>query len=109
LGDEDFVLITAQPDCDLKWLESLDDEAIRELDMNETLSLIEKRNYRFHCGCSPEKIFPVIANMSEGSIDSIFGKSEIIPAGCPRCGAKYSITREALEAFVKRDEDEESE
>ena len=108
-GDEDFVLITAQPDCDLKWLESLDDEAIRELDMNETLSLIEKRNYRFHCGCSPEKIFPVIANMSEGSIDSIFGKSEIIPAGCPRCGAKYSITREALEAFVKRDEDEESE
>jgi hypothetical protein len=47
--------------------------------------------------------------MSEGSIDSIFGESEVVPAGCPRCGAKYSITREALEAFVTGEEDEESE
>lgn len=108
-SEEDVVLVTAQPDCDLEWLESLDDEKIRDLDQYEELSLLEKRAYRFDCGCSQEKIFPVIANMSEGSIDSIFGDNEVIPAGCPRCGAKYVITREALEAFKKNQQDEKSE
>ena len=51
----------------------------------------------------------MIANMSESSIDSIFGDNEVIPAGCPRCGAKYVITREALEAFKKNQQDEKSE
>ena len=108
-SEEDVVLVTAQPACDLEWLESLDDEKIRDLDQYEELSLLEKRAYRFNCGCSQEKIFPVIANMSEGSIDSIFGDNEVIPAGCPRCGAKYVITREALEAFKKNQQDEKSE
>lgn len=98
--DEDFVLVTAQPDCDLDWLGSLNDEKIRTLDQDEELSLLETRHYRFECGCSPERIFPIIAGMSEDSVDSIFGDTEVIPAGCPRCGAKYVITREALEAYV---------
>jgi len=99
-SDEEFVLVSAQPDCDLAWLEKLDNEKIRTLDQDEELSLLETRHYRFDCGCSQERIFPIIAGMSEDSVDSIFGNTEVIPAGCPRCGAKYVITREALEAYV---------
>lgn len=99
-GEEDFVLVTAQPDCDLEWLESLDEEKVRELDGTEELSLLETRHYRFDCGCSAERIFPIIAGMSEETVDSIFADDEVIPAGCPRCGARYVITREALEAYV---------
>ena len=60
---EDFVLITAQPECDLDWLVALDDEAVRTIDGKETLSLLETRVYRFDCGCGPERIYPIIANM----------------------------------------------
>lgn len=99
--EEDFVLITAQPDCDEEWLAGLDDEAIRNLDENETLSLLETRSYRFECGCSQDKIFPILVGMTGETIDSIFDGQEVIPTSCPRCGAKYAITREALEAFAE--------
>lgn len=98
--DEDFVLITAQPGCDMDWLAGLDNAAVAELDKTETLALLETREYRFECGCSPKKIFPIIAAMSGDTVDSIFDGAEVIPAGCPRCGARYIVTREALEAWI---------
>ncbi len=101
-GEEDFVLVTAQPECDLEWLESLTDESIRKIDETETLSLLETREYRFACGCSIEKIFPIIAGMNQVSIDDMFGEDETMAASCPRCGARYAITREALEAYIEK-------
>tara|TARA_R110000850_G_scaffold202967_2_gene329055 strand:- start:3401 stop:4204 length:804 start_codon:yes stop_codon:yes gene_type:complete len=102
--EEDFVLVTAQPDCDEAWLSSLDAEKIRDIDETEELSLLETRQYRFDCGCSQERIFPIISGMNDSSVESMFGDREVIPAGCPRCGAKYVITRESLEAFVREQE-----
>jgi len=101
-GEEDFVLVTAQPECDLEWLESMTDESIRKIDETETLSLLETREYRFTCGCSIEKIFPIIAGMNQVSIDDMFGEEETMAANCPRCGARYVITREALEAYIEQ-------
>ncbi|MEM9015860.1 MAG: Hsp33 family molecular chaperone HslO [Verrucomicrobiota bacterium] len=98
-GTEDFVLVTAQPDCDETWLAGLDDAAIRKLDEAEELSLLEKREYRFDCGCSQEKLFPLISSMASETVEELFGDSEVIPASCPRCGARYVVTREALEAY----------
>lgn len=100
-AEEEFVLITAQPQCDEAWLAGLDDEAVRELDGNETLSLLETRSYRFGCGCSQDRIFPIIASMAGDTIEALFEGQEVIPASCPRCGARYAITREALEAFME--------
>ena len=42
-GDEDLVLVSAQPDCDLEWLASLDSAAIETLDADVELALLEKR------------------------------------------------------------------
>ncbi|MEM7698527.1 MAG: Hsp33 family molecular chaperone HslO, partial [Verrucomicrobiota bacterium] len=98
--EEDFVFVSAQPDCDEAWLAALDDDAIRSLDQDETLSLLERREYRFHCGCSMEKLFPIIAGMSSGTVDEVFGGEEVTVASCPRCGARYALTREALEAYI---------
>lgn len=97
--EEDFVLVTAQPDCDMDWFDSLDDEAIRSLDEAEELSLLEKRFYRFHCGCSMDRIFPIIGSMGKSTVDDVFDGGEIAKMSCPRCGANYIITREALEAW----------
>lgn len=95
-------MVSAQPDCDLAWLEALDDDGIRAIDAAETVNLLETRVYRFDCGCSPDRIFPIIADMTEEALEAVFGEGEVLAAGCPRCAARYVITRESLEAF-KRD------
>ena len=32
--------------------------------------------------------------------DALFGDEPIIRMSCPRCGARYMITREAMEAHI---------
>jgi molecular chaperone Hsp33 len=93
-GPEDFVMVTAQPDCDESWLLGLDDDSIRELDQNETLSLLEKRRYRYDCGCTLERLLPALARVSA---DELFGEDEVIHIDCPRCAANYRVERGMLD------------
>ena len=99
-GPEDFVMISAQPQCDVAWLESLDDEAARALDQTETLSLLETRLYRWECGCSQERMLAVLGPMMRNDPEGLFGAEEVLRISCPRCGARHVVTREALEAYV---------
>jgi molecular chaperone Hsp33 len=100
-GDEDFVLVCAHPDCDMAWFESLDDDAIRVLDETEELSLLERRFYRWECGCDAKRMMGVLAPIMRRDAGSLFGEDPVIRMSCPRCGAHYMITREAMEAHVK--------
>ena len=98
-------MVSAQPQCDLAWFESLDDNAIRLLDQTEELSLLEVRRYRWECGCTEERMFGVLAPIMRNDPEGLFGEEEVIRMSCPRCGARYAITRESLEAFIgSRDE-----
>lgn len=99
-GPEDFVMISAQPGCDLDWLEQLDGEKVRTLDKSETLSLLEERAYRWGCGCSEERMLAILAPVMRSDPASLFGEEDLIRISCPRCGAHHVITREALEAYV---------
>jgi molecular chaperone Hsp33 len=99
-GPEDFVFVSAQPQCDLGWLESLDDAAILTLDHTEELSLLELRRYRWECGCTQQRMFAILANIMRTDPEGLFGSDEALRMSCPRCGARHTITREALEAFV---------
>jgi molecular chaperone Hsp33 len=99
-GPEDFVLVAAQPQCDMAWFESLDDAAIRVLDQTEKLSLLEQRHYRWECGCTHERMLGVLAPIMRRQPDDLFGADESLRMSCPRCGARYVITRETLEAYV---------
>ena len=100
LGPEDFVMISAQPGCDLPWFAGLDDDAVRALPESETLSLLEQREYRWGCGCSQERMFPILSSMMRSDPVELFGEENALRISCPRCGARYSVTREALEAFL---------
>ena len=104
--DEDFVMVTAQPDCDLEWFQSLNNESIRELDQTEDLSLLETRSFRFDCGCSILKLLPVIGNLSTEERSDLFGKEPDQPllVTCPRCAARYGLTREMLDLYLKQEE-----
>lgn len=96
LPDEHFALVAAQPDCDLPWLESLDADAVAAIESTEETKLLETRRFRFHCGCNPERILPVLGGWRE-RLDELFGDAEEITVQCPRCAASYRVTRSQVE------------
>ncbi len=99
-AEEDFVMVSAHPDCDMEWFEALDDSAVRVLDRGEELSLLERRFYRWDCGCTGLRMMQVLAPMMRNDPDQLFGDESSLRMSCPRCGARHAITREALEAYV---------
>lgn len=103
-SEEDFVMVTAQPDCDMDWFDSLTSAAIRDLDQTEELSLLEKRYFCFDCGCSLVKLLPILSSLSSQAQDELFGENDFDPAAvnCPRCGASYAVTREMLRVFQEQ-------
>jgi molecular chaperone Hsp33 len=42
----------------------------------------------------------VLAPAMQGGAAGLFGDDEKIEIRCPRCAARHTITREAMEAFV---------
>lgn len=95
LDDETFVLITAQPDCDLEWLAQLNENSVSNISETEELHPLENRNFRFHCGCTLERILPILGSWRDRP-DELFEGSEQIVLQCPRCAAKYIITRDMI-------------
>jgi molecular chaperone Hsp33 len=100
LGEEEFAMVTEHPDCDLAWLNALTADQVRSLDASETLALMERRIYRWHCGCNQQRMMEVLAPTMKQNPDDLFGDDPKLEIRCPRCGARHTITREALEAFV---------
>jgi len=100
LGPEEFVMLSAQPGCDLAWLESLDERRVATLDEDETLSLLEQRAYRWGCGCSQDRMYSILAPMMRVDPSALFEDEDLLRISCPRCGALHLVTREGLEAYV---------
>ena len=98
--EEDMVMVTAQPDADLHWMRSLDEPAIRRLDQDVELGLLEKRRYRFECGCDQGQMLAILAPVAREQPDEFFEGEETVRVNCPRCGARHMITRESLEAYL---------
>lgn len=95
LPDETFVLIAAQPDCDLEWLAALDEESVARIGETEETSLLETRRFRFHCGCTIERILPILGGW-RNKPDELFEGAEHITLQCPRCAARYLVTRDMI-------------
>ncbi len=95
LEDETFVLVSAQPDCDMKWLEALDEEAVAKMDLTEEIKLLETRRFRFHCGCTLEKIIPILGGWKD-RLEVLFEDADSIKLQCPRCAANYRVTRDMI-------------
>jgi molecular chaperone Hsp33 len=96
--EEDIVMVAAQPDCDLEWLRGLSLEHIQTLDDRVELSLLERRQFTFSCGCNQERMLDFIAPVFRQEADGLFEGDASLTVTCPRCGARHVLTREALEA-----------
>lgn len=95
LPDENFVLIAAQPDCDLEWLESLTEEDVLKITDTEQTKILETRKIRFHCGCTAEHFLPALAGYKDNK-EELFQGDSLIEINCPRCGAKHQISEDML-------------
>lgn len=95
LPDENYVLIAAQPDFDMEWFEALDDEQVLKMEHLEETRVLETRQFRFHCGCSIEKILPALGAWRDRP-ETLFRGEEKIVVQCPRCAAKYIVTQDML-------------
>ena len=95
LEDENFAIVAAQPDCDLEWLAALDAAAVAQITATEETTLLESRRFRFHCGCTLDKILPILGGWKD-RLDELFEGDEFINIQCPRCAAKYHVTREMI-------------
>ena len=105
LAEEEFALVCEHPDCDQAWFAALDAEAVRKLAPGaeggaETVNEMEKRVCRWHCGCNQERMLEVLAPVMKNDAAGLFGEGSVITIQCPRCAARHSVTREALEAYV---------
>ncbi len=100
LEDEDYVFISAQPQCDVDWLRSLNAEGAKALDEQEELSLLETRTYHFECGCHEKRIWEVLLPHCRDGVGDLFENNEFLVVSCRRCGAEYRVQREQFEAFV---------
>ena len=98
-------MIAAQPDCDLEWLRGLTNEGVQALDQNVELSLLEKRQFTFSCGCNQGRMLDFIAPVFRREAEGLFGGDTSLTVTCPRCGARHVLTREALEARCAQETD----
>jgi molecular chaperone Hsp33 len=95
LDDENFVLLAAQPDADIEWLENLSNANVANILENEETKVLETRKFRFHCGCSVDKILPALRAWKDRK-DELFQGDPAIEASCPRCGAKHLVTPDMI-------------
>ncbi len=99
-GDDTLVMLIEHPDCDHAWFSTLDAEGALRIDQTETIAPLERRVYRWHCGCNQGRMLEVLAPSFREDPEALFQGDPSIEMRCPRCGARHVVTREALEAFV---------
>jgi molecular chaperone Hsp33 len=98
LPQEDFIQVSAEPDADLAWLESLETGQMATLDQREELSLLETRLVRWHCGCGLHRLYPMLLRMQDAELDEIFAGG-FAPVQCPRCAARYQSQRDDFDRW----------
>ncbi len=101
LGEESFAMVSEHPDCDMDWFKHLTTEAVAQLHETESTNLLEKRIQRWDCGCNQQRMLQVLAPAYQDDGAELFGEDQKIEIRCPRCSARHTVTREALEAFVE--------
>lgn len=101
LSDEEFVQISAEPDCDEIWLTELALENVLELETTEHLTLLETRGYVFECGCSVERLMPIIMRLPQDDLDHIFADGMAVIT-CPRCGAVFRTPKASFDEWKQK-------
>lgn len=94
LGGDTFALLSAQPDCDVEWLESAGAEEVRSIVTDNSRPPLETRAFRFECGCTPRRIAQAIGPAVRKDLGTLLGPEGRMHVNCPRCGQRHELNRE---------------
>jgi molecular chaperone Hsp33 len=104
LDADTFAIVSAHPDYDREWFAGLTVEDVRTFDDTEEINALETRPVKWFCGCNQRRILQTLEPVWKQSSDELFLGEELIEVNCPRCAARYRISRETMEAFVAENE-----
>jgi len=96
LGGDRYALLAAQPDFDEEWFNAATAESIDTIEQSEETKLLESRRLTFHCGCTIGRILPILGSWREKP-DELFNGEDRITIQCPRCAARYTVSRSMLQ------------
>lgn len=96
--DEEMIMVSAEPDCDEEWLLALEPGDLDHLDQKEHLTPLETRPYVFECGCSVERLYPLLDRLTDDDLAHIF-EDGVATITCPRCAAVFKAPKEHFEEW----------
>jgi molecular chaperone Hsp33 len=92
-----YGLVQGLPDGGRERIAALTPEATVAL-FASPLDFLQEHTLRFRCGCNPDKIVRALRVVFDGRDAELFQSDAGVEAFCPRCGARWWITREEYEA-----------
>jgi molecular chaperone Hsp33 len=87
-----FAMVLAMPGADRSWLADLGRESIAGL-VRESV-VLERRIFRFECGCSPQRMLSALRGIFEKNPEELFRGENEVEAFCPRCGRRWMVSKE---------------
>ena len=103
-----YAMMVAQPDIDMEWFSGLTAESMKTLEEDEEIRLLERRRYRFACGCNLATILNVLVNALGRDTKEILAGQEFMEVRCPRCGGTFRVDESLLDTFLVAMEEEEA-
>ncbi|NMB75356.1 MAG: hypothetical protein GYA21_09515 [Myxococcales bacterium] len=92
-AEAEFLLVFGLPQVDESWLASLDaSSALRRIE--QELTPVEKRAFRFDCGCNAQRMMDVLRSLFGDKVEALFAGEDQLEVFCPRCGRRWWIARE---------------
>jgi molecular chaperone Hsp33 len=91
-----YVMVLALPDADPGRVESMNRDTARAL-VENGLTPLEDRVFRFRCGCNPDKILTALRQIFAADPEELFRGEPEVETFCPRCGARWWVRREEFE------------
>lgn len=90
--ENQFTLIQGLPNVDRQWFAELDEARVAAM-FDRGLEPIERRTYRFHCGCDVRRITSAVIGLFGNDIDGLFQGEAQVEVQCPRCGRHFDLDR----------------
>jgi hypothetical protein len=96
LSSTEMAAVFALPGADASWIRGLDGVDVRAL-RESSREPIESRTFTFACTCDGERVARALAGMFGDEPETLFQGDPAVEAHCPRCGALWTVDREAFD------------
>lgn len=95
-----YCMIQGLPELNRDWYQELNRDAAAAL-VEAPYRLLDRREFRFFCGCSPEKLMEALVGMFRDKPQELFQGDAGVEAHCPRCGTRWWIERQAFDKALE--------